>query len=115
MRVPTPLQRVKKQFGSKEALVDQLVDQLERKDGENGDDFRMRLLSVSNKKLLRLHAINSRVVEEFRGKEGLVDRIVALKFTHGKGDADYKTKLMSYQITRLLDVHDSLQKRTARS
>jgi hypothetical protein len=55
----TPLQTVKEKFGSKEQLVSQLVSKLEAQEGESKDEFKARLLTVSNRKLLRLHARNS--------------------------------------------------------
>ena len=55
----TPLQTVKEKFGSKEQLVSQLVSKLEALEGESKDDFKARLLTVSNRKLLRLYARNS--------------------------------------------------------
>lgn len=105
----SPLQIVKRDFGSKEKLVDKLAGSIiERIEGEGDDDFRQRLLSISNKKLLRLNAVSTRVSSDFGGKEGLVDAIVGMKFT--KPNADYKTKLMTFKITRLVDLHDSLKK-----
>lgn len=102
----SPLQIVKRDFNSKAALVDQLVSRLERFEDEEADAFRARLMSVSNKKLLKLNAASKRVESEFGDKEKLVDAIVSLKFT--KPNADYKTRLMRHQISRLLDLHGSL-------
>jgi hypothetical protein len=106
MSKQSPLQQVKDKFGDKEKLVEALVGTLERLDGEGDDDFRARLLSVSNKKLLRLHRAQARVTE-LGGKEGLVEKIAGFK----NGDADYKRKLMGQRITRLLDLHDGLARR----
>ena len=55
----TPLQTVKEKFGSKEQLVSQLVAKLQPLEGESKDEFKARLLTVSNRKLLRLQARNS--------------------------------------------------------
>ena len=52
----TPLQTVKEQFGSKEQLVSQLVSKLKPTEGESKDEFKTRLMKVSNRKLLRLLA-----------------------------------------------------------
>ena len=51
----TPLQTVKEKFGSKEQLVSQLVSKLQPLEGESKDEMKARLLTVSNRKLLRLH------------------------------------------------------------
>ncbi len=111
MAKQSPLQIVKEKFGSKEKLVEALVNTLEKNDGESAEDFQARLLSVSNKKLLRLHATQERVSSEFGNKETLVDKIVALKFD--KPNADYKAKLMKYRVTRLLDLHTSFARKKA--
>ena len=103
----SPLQIVKRDHGSKDALVEKLVDRVDRYDDESNDDFRRRLRSVSNQKLLRLHAVADRVSSQFNNKEGLVAAIVGLK-APGKGDADYGTWLQGQRITKLLSIHDGL-------
>ena len=65
MSKPSPLQRVKSEYGSKENLVDQLVSKLERFDDEGADEFKVRLMRVSNKKLLRLMSVQQRFESEF--------------------------------------------------
>ena len=50
----TPLQTVKEKFGSKEKLVSQLITHLKANDGESKDEFKKRLMTVSNRKLLKL-------------------------------------------------------------
>jgi hypothetical protein len=102
----SPLQTIKRDFNSKKDLVDKLVGAVERFEDEDDAAFRSRLMSVSNKKLLRLHATSQRVASEFGTKEKLVDAIVTLKFS--KSNDDFKTKLMGYRIGRLLDLHSSL-------
>ena len=73
----SPLQIVKRDFQSKENLVDNLVSRLERFEDEEEGAFRERLLLVSNRKLLKLHKAATKV-EAFGGKEKLVDAIVDL-------------------------------------
>ncbi len=106
----SPLQVVKRDHGTKDALVDKLVDRAERYDDESGDEFRTRLRRVSNKKLLRLNAATDRLAAEFSGKDALIDAIAALKFP-GKGNPDYRSSLVAHRVTRLLDLHDSLKKK----
>ena len=50
----TPLHTVKEQFGSKEALVAQVMPLLSRDADESEAEFQDRLMRVSNKKLLKL-------------------------------------------------------------
>jgi hypothetical protein len=109
MAKATPLQQVKDQFGNKEKLVDALAGKLEARDGEGADDLKARLLRVSNKKLLRLLSASNRVTE-LGGKDKLVDTIITLKNPKQAKDADFRSKLAGYRITRLLDLHDSLAK-----
>ena len=50
----TPLQTVKEKYGSKEKLVSQLITHLKPVEGESKDEFQKRLMTVSNRKLLKL-------------------------------------------------------------
>ena len=50
----TPLQTVKEKYGSKEKLVSQLITHLKPMEGESKDEFQKRLMTVSNRKLLKL-------------------------------------------------------------
>ncbi len=105
-----PHQIVKGKYGSKENLVDQLTGKLERIQDETDEAFKARLLTVSNKKLLRLTTAADRVAGDFGTKDNLLDAIVGFKFS--KPNADYRAKLAGYRITRLLDLHDSFKKRS---
>ena len=49
-----PKAKVAKEFDSKGKLVDRLLGQVERREGESKDDLKKRLMKVSNQKLLRL-------------------------------------------------------------
>ena len=110
MKKLTPLQSVLKDFGSKEKLVSQLAAKLEKFEGEGNDDFNTRLTQVSNKKLLRLWKAQNRLESEFSSKGALVDAIVTLKNPKQANDRAFKSKLMNFRATRLLDMHDSLNK-----
>lgn len=103
----TPLQQLTSQHGSKAELIDKLVGKLETFEDEDGDAFRARLTKISNKKLLRLHAATTRVESEFGNKANLVDAVIKLARPAQINDGHYKAKLQQYQITRLLDMHDS--------
>lgn len=104
----TPLQRVNKEHGGKDKLVDKLMSLLDRGD-EPKDEFRARLLAAPNSKLLRLFEVHKAVDEQFGGKEKLVDEILGLmKRTR---DKDYRDKLLTYASTRLMDLYRSWRKK----
>jgi hypothetical protein len=108
----SPLQQVKGQFGDKAKLVGAVqalaTDSLwlDRVNADRG------LSKVSNAKLLRLHAALSRAKQEFGSREKLVGAVLAL--VQRSADAGYKSCLSAYPLPRLLDLHDSLSKRSAR-
>lgn len=97
----SPLHTVKKDFGSKDALVDKLMPLLDRNADESDEDFKDRLLRVSNRKLLRLWAREQDLRSRFGSREALVDQIVAL----GGGDAARRPKLLAKGTGQLLSIH----------
>ena len=102
----SPLQLVKDEFGSKEALAKKLVSLLDRPEGEDEGDFERRIRTASNKQLLRLWKAENRVKSDFGTKAELVKAIVGKKFP--KGDSTgYSAKIGRYTKTRLLDLHDN--------
>jgi hypothetical protein len=111
----TPLQHLKNEHGSKSDLIDKLAGKLETFEDESSDDFRARLAKVSNKKLLRLYKAYTRIETEFGDKATLVDAVIKLKRPHQAKDLDYKNKLQQYQVTRLLDLHDSGRRSASKS
>lgn len=100
----TPLQQVKEQFGSKEALAKKLIPLLDRREDEDAEEFERRVATASNKQLLRLWASEEAVKTRFGSKDKLVDAIVKARFD-GKDNADYRAKITNYSKTRLLDLH----------
>jgi hypothetical protein len=97
----SPLASVKSKFQSKDKLVSELVGLLSRDSDESKDDMKKRLLSVANKKLLRLHQVAT-VMGERGGKEKLV---ASTAETLGRSkDKDYVTKLQGLSAARLLDL-----------
>lgn len=106
----SPIQQVKGQFGDKAKLVSAVQALatealwLDRVNEEKG------LAKVSNAKLLRLHAALSRAKTEF----GSRDKLIGALLTLGKRSADegYKSRLSGFPVPRLLDLHDSLTKRS---
>ena len=105
----TPLHTVKEQFGSKEALVDALLPSLERQDTESDAELKDRLLRVSNKKLLRLHARQEELKSGAGSREALIDKIVNARL--GRADEDLKAKLMGYSTGRLLSIEWGLNRK----
>ena len=105
----TPIQLVKEQFGDKQKLVE-AVQQLATEDlwidRVNGDKG---LARVSNAKLLRLHAALSRLKSEFGSRDKLVSAILELQ-KRGK-DEGLKSRLQSYPVPRLLDLHRAATRR----
>jgi hypothetical protein len=105
----SPIQQVKGKFGDKAKLVSAVqalaTDALwlNRVNEEKG------LGKVSNAKLLRLHAVLSRLKTEFGSRDKLIGAVLTL----GKRTADegYKARLSGFSAPRLLDLHDSLNKR----
>ena len=105
----SPMQQVKQNFGEKAKLVSAVqalaTDALwlDRVNPDKG------LAKVSNAKLLRLHAALSRAKEQFGSRDNLVGAVLNL----GKRAKDdgYKARLASYPVPRLLDLHDSLNKK----
>lgn len=107
MSPKTPLQQVKEQHGGKEKLVDKLLGLLDRGD-EAKDAFRKRLLAAQNSKLLRLYEVGTEV-KELGGKEQLVDAI--LQLMNRAKDQDYRDKLQTSTLTRLLDLYRSCKRK----
>jgi hypothetical protein len=106
----SPLQQVKGNFGDKAKLISAVqalaTDALwlDRVNKDKG------LAKISNSKLIRLHAALSRAKEQFGSREKLIATVLAV----GKrnGDEGYEARLATYPLPRLLDLHDSLSKKS---
>ncbi len=110
MNKPSPLQRVKAQHGSKEALVDKVVELLEAENGETKDELKARLRLVANAKLLHLLALGQRA-KELGGRDGVVAKVAELR---GQAkDADFVAKLKTRTLGQLLDMHASLSRKAS--
>lgn len=96
----SPLERVREEHGSKEQLVDKLLDTIEVPQDEDPLDFEERLSTASNKKLLRLWDYTELIDEKFGSKQGLIDKIETAKFPGG--NPDYAEKLAGLSIPRLV-------------
>lgn len=109
MSIKSPLALVKEKFNDKAGLIkavrDLATDDLwiDRLDGDKGLD------RVSNKKLLRLHAI----LTEVKGKFGSREKLVAAIADQEKRSKDegYKIHLGRYSTPRLYDFYKSSTRR----
>ncbi len=97
----TPLQIVKRIYGNKDKLVDQLAKTLCDAE-EDAGEFKQRLLKTSNQKLLRLADVGKRMSEKYGSRDKLV-ATVAQAWGKAK-DSDFIEKLSSYSPARLLDM-----------
>ena len=95
----TPLQVVNEEHGGKEKLVDSIIGLVEKGD-EDKDELKQRLLTSSNKKLIRLLGTLKTVHDQYGSRAKLAEAVAAAK---GRAkDADYVRKLGTYASTRLL-------------
>lgn len=108
----TPLQQVKKLYGSKDMLVGAVAQHFAPAEGESAEDFTKRLRRIANAKLLRLVQVGE-AVKELGGREALVAKVAELR-GHAR-DRDYLGKLSSFATPRLLDMYQSLQRRVRKS
>jgi hypothetical protein len=112
MAKETPLQAVKRLYGNKEKLIDQVVD-FARDADEDAGEVKQRLATVSNKKLLRLADVGKRIKEQYGTRDKLVD---ALGKSLGKAkDGDYLARLRTLSSARLLDLARSADRRARAS
>lgn len=105
----SPLQRVREEHGSKEDLVEKILDVFEEPEDEDPLDFEERLSTASNQKLLRLWDYHQLVQDEFGSRQGLIDKITTAKFPGG--NSAYAEKLSGYNLPRLVGLardHDVL-------
>lgn len=109
----SPLQDVKKLFGSKEQLVARVAELLPTSfTGESLDDYKKRLKYVANSKLLRLAKLGEKA-KELGGVQQIADAIAKLK---GQAkDKDFAAALAKLPIPRLLDMHASLSRKLKKS
>ena len=99
----SPTQTVADKFGGRSQLVDAIVALT----GE-GAEARSTLMGTTNKKLLRIHEVASKVKDQFGGKSGLIDAMATLQFPSGKPNAGWREKMEGRTVKRLLDDHRQL-------
>lgn len=102
---PSPLQKVKTQFGSREELVNQLVPLVDRRPDDSDQSVRSRLMGLANGRLLRLWEVEQKVREQFGSKDALLDKLVEARKAAGHTSLDaVREKLSAYSKARLLDM-----------
>ncbi len=108
----TPIQTVKRIYGSKEKLVEAVVKALGGLDAGE-DDLEERLNGAPNSRLLRLADVAANVKSRYGSKGKMVDAICSAE---GKAkDADYHERLNGYPLPRLLDLAAAAERRARRS
>lgn len=111
MTKETPLQTMKRQYGTKDKLVDAVVD-FASDEGEDKGEATERLKVLSNRKLLRMAATAERV-KQAGGRDKLAAQVAEAE---GRGgDADYVEKLKTLTPTMQLDRLDAAQRRARRT
>jgi hypothetical protein len=109
----SPLARQKDEFGSKEKLVDRVVQLLSSitKSDEDKEGLKQRLLAASNAKLLRLADVGGQIKERFGSLDKLAEETA--KALGRAKDAPYVAKLKGLTPTRLFDLFRAAEKRAA--
>ena len=106
----TPLAKVKRLHSTKEALLDSLVADLAKENGEDEGELKQRLVGAPNSKLLRLAGAVRELKDKYGSKNQLAD---ALSTAQGKAkDSDYVAKLRTLSIPALLDRMHAASKKT---
>jgi hypothetical protein len=98
----SPLQKVRDEHGSKDELATKVLDFLDTPEDEEQADFDHRIRTLSNRKLLRLHAAHQRVQENYDSKDDLVEKIATARFPGGNDD--YAQKISGFTLPKLLDL-----------
>jgi hypothetical protein len=105
----SPLQTVKERFTDKAGLVKALQDLAVKElwtDRINNDKG---LIRVSNRKLLHLYEVVSRVKSDFGSRSKLVDEILSLQ--KRLKDGDYRTGLERFSTPALWEKYQAAKKR----
>ena len=97
----TPMQLVNERFGSRAKLVDAIMPLL----GSSDQNLQTRLMSTSNKKLLRIHETAEIVQNKFGARKELVEKVVALRYPKGNPDDGYLKRVEEASLKRLLDMY----------
>lgn len=102
MAKKSPLQQVRDEFGSKAELAKKVLSFLDAPEDEDAADFKHRVETMSNAKLLRLQRSHQRIQDDFGSKAELVEKITKARFSGG--NADYQAKISGFTMPKLLDI-----------
>lgn len=104
-----PKDVVKAKWGTKYAAADAIVAIIGDPDGKT----RQRIKHASNSQLLRMYENAVVLQKKFTTRATLEAEILKYKFPKGVVDENYKAKLESFGIGRLLDMHRQLAGKAA--
>lgn len=113
MATLSPLAQANQLAGSKAQLIEKVKSLATESfwlDRTRGDDSWARM---SNRKLLRLHAVLSSASKRFASRAEIIEAIAAAE-GHGK-DGDYKKSLEKHPLPRLMDHLKSAEGRVAKA
>jgi len=100
-----PLKKVTEEFGNKDKLVDEILSWIKRPSEFTKDQFKKKLQSQSNKKLMTLLAREKTVKEKFGNRDKLIDAIAeAASNKKRSGDKEFKKQLANKTTGQLLDL-----------
>lgn len=102
----SPMQIVKRDFGSKKDLAAKVINVVEKRYEESDEEFKARIETLSNTKLLKLYRVGQEVAEKFETKENLAKEVYKkIRGEEQKVDQDYLNKLNTFSMAKLLDMH----------
>lgn len=101
----TPLQTVREVHGTKEKLVEEVLQATRRPSDLTKDVLKKKLKTQSNRKLLVLLAREAKIRDRFGSRDSLIDAIAKAKMGNKrKEDKDYRKYLSSLTSGQLLDL-----------
>ncbi len=101
----SPMQVVKRDFGSKKELAAKVIPLIERPETETAEEFTKRIETLSNTKLLKLLKVGTEM-KEHGTKAELADKVYKkIRGDKNKVDQDYLNKLNSFSMGKLIDMN----------
>jgi hypothetical protein len=105
----SPFQTVKERFTDKQGLVKAVQELASKELWADRINDEKGLLRVSNRKLLHLHELISKVKSDFGSRGKLIDELLSLQ--KRLKDGDYKTRLESFSTPKLWELLQAAKKR----
>ena len=105
----SPFQTVKERFNDKQGLVKAVQALAVKELWTDRLNDNKGLLRVSNRKLLHLYEVISRVKSDFGSRGKLIDELLALQ--NRLKDRDHKARLESYSTPKLWELFQAAKKR----